>query len=230
MERLPRAMSSLTLGLCMCLTIGCADPNVLSTPRTVPVGDAAFTASTNIESFSAVPTRAPPLLDPPKVGWNPIALGLRTGLASRVDVGGRVGAASLGIDVKYNFLRSHAFDMAAGLGAQAYWTPLIGGGTSYVPGAPSWPWGRLMLTLPIVSGINLGERVTVVPIVGPACLTAFGGERTWITYARAGLGLSLRPTERFAIHPEVNALQSIGEERSHMLVTGAIGFTFGAVH
>ncbi len=227
-----RLNTTRAFGLCTALSafVGCADPNLLSTPRTVPIGDLAFTVGSNVEAFSASPVRAPPELGPPAFGWNPVAIGIRTGLASNVDVGGRLGVGSLGIDGKYNLLRTDSFDMALGLGAQGYVTPRLGGAASYEPNAPRWQWGRLMISLPAVFGINLGDHVTVVPIVGPAGLAAFGGEGAWITYARGGLGIQLRPTKRFAIHPELNVLQSLGEARSHVLVTGAVGLSFGAVH
>jgi YD repeat-containing protein len=68
------------------------------------------------------------------------------------------------------------------------------------------------------------------PIFGASGLAVFGNEGAWMSYARAGVGIQFRPTDRFAIQPELNGLWSVGEATRHTLVTGAVGFTYGAVH
>jgi hypothetical protein len=46
-------------------------------------------------------------------------------------------------------------------------------------------------------------------------------------FARAGLGLDLRVTPRFALHPELTLLRSFGDSEGFLVFTGGLGLVFG---
>src|SRR5690606_1636437 len=125
---------------------------------------------------------------------------------------------------KYNFLRGDVLDLAIDPGMQ--W--LSAGFSVY------------HIHVPLLVGLNLSDRVTLVLTPG-----IMYGINTYSTgnsdldndlsrllsadglYGRAGLGVNLRITPRFAIHPEVTFLRSFKDDDRDNTVSGAMSYMFG---
>jgi hypothetical protein len=205
------------------LASACADPNTYGTPRTTPTGE--FHGS-----LAAVGVGT--LNDGKSLDWTiqPPTYTLRYGVAERTDLGFRfAGLSTLGVDAKQNFARGK-LDLA--VDPMLQW---FGGLTAELP-AP-----RFHTHLPLLVGLNLSRSVSIVATPGVAGAFGFGavGSNTPTTarirrvaetglFGRLGLGLDLRLSESVAIHPEVTAMQHIGDP-SVTLVYFGIGVAQGAL-
>jgi hypothetical protein len=215
--------------------MGCPNPNTYGTPRTTPAGQVAHTlaiegihirgdarTTQTSGSSSTVITESKGYTFPMFPTYQ-----LRVGLHDRVDLGFRVANLdSLGLDVKINFIKSQTFDLAFDPGIQAFY--LASGDASV---------GVFYGHLPILAGINLGDNVTLVGSPGivlvgvTASNTASSGSSS-ITSAsgvlgRFGLGLNVRTSRRFAVHPEITAMKAFNDTGGLIIVFG-IGLNFGA--
>lgn len=206
------------------LCAGCPNTNLDTTPRPVPKGHVVHTLA--IQAFRGAGTG---------VSEAPV-YGLRTGVASRADLGFRISPTALAADLKWNFIRSTRFDLALVLGGQAL----------RAPARPSK--GTAYLDAPLLAGINLSHELSIVPAVGlsygfgsqpePESAEVFGPTRVnpprppdaggWLL--RFGAGLDVRFTERFAIQPELTMVRVLDPEAeaAHFYVAG-LGFNFGAL-
>jgi hypothetical protein len=193
---------------------GCAMPNLYTTPRATPRG-------------KATGTLAPQLVDQPELRNEAYAmqLGVRLGLAPRLDAGLRTNFAAIGGDVKWNAVRSRDFDFA------------LDGGVEILP-------DTLYVDMPLLFGINLGEAITLLPSTG--ITLGLGNQPTMNgrdTYddgvllrrpagrvlIRGGLGAQLRLTPRFAVVPEFTYTGPVdgGIHGTSEYLAFGLGFCFG---
>jgi len=136
--------------------------------------------------------------------------------------------------LKWNFVRTPTFDLAVDPGVQAFvLSDTADEGSSLSP--------HLLLTSPLVLGINAGPDFSVVPRVGIAYGFNTGGQSSNASFERvstidaaflqAGVGLDFRVTGSFAIHPELSVLRSFSSEKDIRVAwyTFGIGINWGAL-
>lgn len=215
--------------------LGCPNPNTYGTPRTTPAGKLQHTIAAEVLHETATySTRAPGAVTTFREtakGTLPLlpTYQLRVGLAERVDVGARLSnVGGLGTDVKWNFVRSELVDLAIDPGLQARTVLAWNQGT---------PGGALLVNLPLMVGLNLARTVTVVFLGGPAAGLATRGrtagprvldEAPRGPAVHAGLGVQLRASRGFALHPEIGAMRFFSSTEDLVVVFG-VGFTFGSL-
>jgi hypothetical protein len=221
---------------------GCLNPQIYGPPRTIPVGKfqhtvgvEAFGLAARAASAPATPSNPAPQRSQLDTGVLPLAptYQLRVGVAERVDVGLHVSNMnSLGADIKWNVIKSDVFDLAVDPGFQAFRTVILpGDGT--VGGHT-----QIYANFPVVFGINMSDAVTIVPTAGftyginDSPTTGFGD--VWDVKGgmlRAGLGLNLRRSAKFAIQPEITVLEFINtrDDASLLVCLFGLGFNFGAL-
>lgn len=218
---------------------GCPNPQTYGVPRTTPAGKISHSIS--LEGLNASVLQQPSSItaggtQPERERGSSTVPTLpsymmRIGLGDRLDLGLRVvNLSSFGIDLKWNFLRTQAFDMAIAPHPQlAYYTVL------------STSLFLYHLHLPILFGINVSDSVSLVPSIG----ATYTGVSTDIVnrndastrdsaitaqtlYARAGFGVNIRASKSFAVHPEATVLRGF-TILEPMFITFGVGFNFGAL-
>lgn len=234
-------LKTVLLGLMAAALLGCPNPNLYQTPRTVPPGEIQHTlAAEGIHLQSETKTVTPgttasgqptstvssstnSLTDPMFPSYM-----LRVGLADTVDIGLRVpNLDSLGFDVKWNFYRSQGFDLAIDPMAQAMYfsiddTKLF---ISY-------------FNIPIIAGINVTDSAVIVLTGGfSAAYASASVTNTDSAEANGGgigamgaLGVQFRVGEKLALHPAVSVTRFFtgpaGDGDALSIVFG-FGFNFG---
>ncbi len=210
----------------LALLSGCPDPNTYGTPRTLAPGDfqlqAALggwggTASGNTHFSAGLPS-----------------LGVRYGLADRVDVGARVvNFTGLGGDTKINLVRGR-FDLAVDPGVQAF--HIIG---TAMNNQTASPVEVLQFHVPLLLGYNFDEDRTLVLTPGFVATAVAGNVQVTgalpdqIAFAtpgvgaRLGLGLNIRTSDTFSWQPELTAYHEINAVDAWVYVFG-IGGNIGA--
>jgi hypothetical protein len=222
-------LSAICVAAALCT--GCPNPNTYGTPRTTPVGKIQHSLAAEGFGYSSHDAQTDTDVS---ATWPTFpTYTLRVGLTENLDVGARLAnLSSVGADVKWNFLKSDAFDMALDPGFQAFYFSSSSGGTSTSIGV-------VYLNAPLMFGINLGDSVSIVPTLGvtygiaTASVSGSSGKdsATGSTgiMLRPGLGFDFRISERFAIHPEVTFLKTLkgSNEDSALLYMAGLGFNFG---
>jgi len=222
------------LGALAVLATGCPNPNTYGTPRTTPAGRVQHPVAAEGISYR--------LKDPPQEGGE-TATGtfptfptyqLRVGVADRVDIGARImNLTSVGADVKWNFLRSEAFDMAIVPGFQVFHISGTSAGTTS-------GYTQFYGNVPLVLGVNLGDAVTIVPTMGVTygynSATAVNDESSAAAsidglILRGGLGFNFRISPKFAMQPELTMLQFLNDDNEGQvrLFIFGLGFNFGTL-
>src|SRR4051812_2568805 len=146
------------LGLGLVLTLsGCPNPNTYGTPRTTPVGKVAHSIAAEAIGATGGGVSVGPFPAPPTYT-------LRVGVADNADIGVRLGNMStLGVDGKYNFIKTHGLDVAVDPGAQFfYFSASSSAGTA----SASTSITGTYLHLPLLLGVNVGDSLTFVPTAG----------------------------------------------------------------
>jgi hypothetical protein len=214
------------------LSTGCPNPNTYGTPRTTPVGRVQHTIAAEGVNYR--------LQDSPQQGGERASVTfptfptyqLRVGVADRVDIGARImNFSSIGADVKWNFLKTDAFDMAIVPGFQLFH---LSGTTAGTTEGYTQIYGHA----PLVLGINVADEVSIVPTLG---VTYGYNSASFVTddrsaassidgvILRAGLGVNFRVMPKFALHPEVTMLEFLNaadEPKVRLFIFG-LGFNFG---
>lgn len=180
------------LGLAILMLSGC-HANLYSTPRTVPTGKTQHIVAVDVEDYSSIPA---------------MVYIARRGLADRVDMGFTV-SSTLGLDLKINAVRTEYFDLAVDPSVSAAFISMGVGGHEFFTAA-----------VPVIMGLNLHQRMTLVAQAGPA-ISNYDGTSV---FARIGGGLQIRATDLVMIQPEFTA-QFIEPDKP--LTTIGIGFGFG---
>jgi len=224
----------LVVGLGWLFTLtGCPNPNIYGTPRTTPAGKishsiAAEAIGAKTDSGGATFPTAPTYT-------------LRVGATDNLDIGVRIANSStLGVDGKFNFLKSRSFDMAIDPGAQFfYFSTSSSSGTSN----SSVSIMGTYLHLPLLMGVNLGSSVTLMPTAGimygviSGSSSASSGSSSDSVKAdantgiigRFGLGVNVRILDGFAMQPEFTMMKSFKDGASGYLYLAGLGFNFGAL-
>lgn len=116
----------------------------------------------------------------------------RVGLADRVDVGLHASLYFNKLDLKYNFLRTKYFDMAINPGVSFGLEPIT----------EQFRWKGW---LPLMLGLNLGPRVTLMAQGGPVLMqysAPHANDLSPTIMGAVGGGVQIRVTELFYIQPE----------------------------
>lgn len=219
------------LGAMAALCTGCPNPQTYGTPRTTPVGKIQHSVAAEGWGFTGYDADS----DRDISGAYPTfpTYTLRVGVADTVDIGARISNfSSLGADVKWNFVKSEAFDMAIDPGFQFFHLSASSGGEDA-------SMSVLYLNAPLMFGVNVGDSVSVVPTLGVTWGWASASvasdsdsdaaSGTTGIMLRPGLGFNFRISERFALHPEITFLKTLkgSGEDSALLYMFGLGFNFG---
>ncbi|MFO0606083.1 MAG: hypothetical protein U0324_23115 [Polyangiales bacterium] len=171
---------------------GCAAPNLYTSARTLPRGQTQWSVFTETSSTG---TAHYPTLD----------VMFRVGLGARTELGLRGGGGPIGVDLKVGLLRG-GLDLA--LVPAVHVSPFIVRGPQSVVVASY---------LPLLAGINLSRRVTLLAHVAPFYARRLGVpvgslpcEDCLPEGAGLALGLGVRVlvAERVALHPAVAVMRS----------------------
>jgi hypothetical protein len=208
---------------------GCPSPSTYTVPRTLDRGDRQVIVAPELVGYR---------YDAPgggtTLGFTPTipSLGIRFGATDRLELGVRVANLfSPAVDAKIQLVRS-VLDLAVDPGAQfVYMFANPTTGSDYLTQT------LLHLYLPLLVGLNLSESLTLVaaPGVGYAlgtpriqadnkAVTASGAAGAMVSLA---VGVEVRASERFALHPELTLIQDLDDARTTIAVIG-VGFNFGA--
>ena len=198
--------------------VACPNPNTFTVPRTVPAGEVQHSLS--VEAIGVVGGGES------AVAPTPPSYTARIGVADRFDVGLHLShMTSLGADLKWNPVRSPGFDFAIDPGGQVFFIAASTGSVFIY-----------YLHAPLLLGINASESTTIVlapgiSMVGASASTdsTFSGSSASDTafMARAGIGIDIRTSKKFAIHPETTFL--IPFEGTGVIFLAGVGFNFGAM-
>jgi hypothetical protein len=213
-------------GLLLC---GCPNPNTYTVPRTLVPGDLQFTAAPEVFGYHYV--------QPGGSAWGAMptfpTVGFRYGLSDLIDVGGRLSAmASPAGDVKFQVARG-IVDVAVDPGVQLIYVAATTPGKSGTVKA-----GVGYLYAPILVGYNMTSALTLVasPGIGFAFSTPYVVTDSPAANAaqaagfsvRLGLGVDIRASEHFALHPELTVMRVLDGPQSLLAVLG-LGFNIGAM-
>ena len=192
---------------------GCPNPQTYSPPRTLAKGQSSHAFA--VEAFELRSSS-----DEERIGGPTYVL--RHGISDEIDVGIRaVDMSSLGFDFKYNFLRSDV-DLAIDPGLQFAFLSLNDADPTY-----------LVLDLPLLVGINAAPEATIVLGGGAAMISGDALDENVtrdiseeMFFARGTVGLDLRFTQRFAVHPSVTLYHGLETGEVGAVVAG-FAFRFG---
>lgn len=232
------ASGAVALGAAGLLT-ACPNPNTYGTPRTVEPGKVSHSIAAEWVGWrfevrridqDGQPVAGEPLVTESGSVIVPPTYTLRLGVAEQVDVGFRAAqATSLAGDVKYNFYRSEVVDLAVDPGIQWMFV-----------GFNVYHWH-----MPLLVGVNVSQQLSIVltPGLMYGVNTYNSGNETFDReldrllstdgwYGRLGLGLNVRVSRGFALHPEITFLRSLADDdgspvRAAMSYLFGIGFNFG---
>lgn len=166
----------------------------------------------------------------------PPTCALRLGLGDRWEIGARIAnLSSLGGDVKWNFLRSSRIDLAID---PAFQVDLV---------RPTDDSGNTttfsFYHVPLLVGVNLSRRVTLMVTPGVTWGFASGGSSRFnnglrggsdgssTVLGRFGIGVDLRVSSNVALQPEITFLRSFvngGYPQTIVYMIG-LGIKFGAM-
>jgi len=232
----PARAALATLSICgVLLLTGCPNPNTYSTPRTA--GHGKINHSIALESWGYR------FKDPDSgasvSGMVPTfpTYVLRIGLGDQFEIGGRLANfSSVGADLKWNFLRSRGFDMAIDPGIQAF--KLSVSSTDGSGNSANSSVGVTYLHVPLLLGLNVSRNVTLMATPGfmwsiatGSASTSDGSNAAATTtggFGRLGLGVDLRISSGFGLHPEVTFLHAFNDAGTTIYLLG-IGFNFGGL-
>jgi len=207
---LTRALAALALS-------GCGTIGAYTTPRTLAPGDVSGGAAIELRP---VPGNGSLQVAPSIIGQ------VRVGVVERFDVGIRTNDAdSLGLDAKVWLVKSPVFDLAVIGGVEAYLIPgILSGGTSSAVRVYTGP----------VAALNLTRRVSLTGWYAITRLDWAGDPNGEIDGAgqwtgQGGLGVDIRVTRHFAIHPGVALVYwgSNTNDDPRWSVMYGVGFTGG---
>lgn len=212
---------------------GCANPNLYAVPRTVPKNTIQVVVAPEVTGFGG---SLPGASDFDRLVPALPTLGVRYGLSKNVDLGGRMSnLLTTSGDIKWNPIRSSAFDLAIAPGAQIYQVRDVGDSDVEDPTEASRT--VFITNLPLLLGLNLSRSVVVVPTLGvsyafakEAPASASDIEQSQVirgAFLRAGLGINLRLIEHVALHPEFTVMRGVTQMEGYMLYMGGIGFVIG---
>jgi hypothetical protein len=146
---------------------------------------------------------------------------LRYGAFENTDVGVRLAnLATLGIDLKHNFVEDEVIDLAIDPMLQITYDPGAWGSRQRVP---------LYGHLPILIDLNLSPSLTLV--FSPGGMFALAESDISGPYARLGVGLNVRTSKRFAVQPELTVLHTLHRQEGSppQMYFASLGFHYGSL-
>lgn len=159
---------------------------------------------------------------------------LRLGVVDTVDIGVRLAhVSSLGLDVKWNFVKTDLFDMAVDPSIQVWYFDSCS--------TDGDPHAQVYGNLPLLFGINVNDSLSIVPTLGitygcASRTTLFGNSPSDDAnirgvMGRGGLGLEFRVSHRFGLHPELTYLRYLGPDSKPAIswMVFGLGLNFGAL-
>lgn len=217
------------------LLLGCPNPNIYGTPRTIEPGRVAHTVA--VEGWGATGSDS---AGGTVGGFVPTlpTYQLRVGVADSVDIGGRIAnLSSLGADVKINPVRGN-FDLAIDPAFQ--WFTISSTASSSSGNSTTASLKVFYLHLPLLLGFNLSDKFSIVLSPGIMWSVVSGSSTTDKStdaaattkgaFARFGLGFDIRVARNFALHPEVTALRNLqADEGKVTIYMLGLGFNFGTL-
>jgi hypothetical protein len=220
------------------------NPNEYTTPRTLNPGDVQFQVAPEFYggSFTQTvprPGGAPGVNTQTATFFVPTlpSFGVRYGLSDGFELGGRLpNLSSLAVDGKIRLLKS-TLDLAVDPGVQvSYFSE--NSATDASGQTISQNTAVFVFNAPILLGVNLSEALSIVLSPGIAYALATTSITTGDTYAQAtgssgfmvrgGLGVDIRFSKKFALHPEVTILKGFGDTEPLLYLIG-VGVNFGAM-
>jgi hypothetical protein len=226
---------------------GCPDPNLYTTPRTLDPDTVQFQVAPELIVVDNPPavSLGPGNTTNPGTTSLPIAtFGARIGVLDGFELGMReqFNFGALAMDAKVRLLKGR-LDVALDPGFQAMYgadgsptyfqAPVLLGvnvwdwlsvvlspGFAYATAA-SWPSSETSGPTPVFAPTEEGSGGGTLQASPMGALNAASG-----AMARIGIGLQLRATRKFAIHPEVTFLKPV--RQTVLVAIVGIGFDFGA--
>lgn len=210
--------------------LGCPNVNTYGTARTTPKGKVSHSVSAEGWGFNAeLETTDSNTGTTTKTDVNfflplPPSYHLRWGVDDSVDLGFHVNnASSLAFDGKFNLMKGRV-DLAIDPGVQWYNISVNEYSTNlfYFHG-------------PLLIDFNVSQELSFV--LTPGVVYAYRTDSILAdtdvlkaatidgVFGRLGLGINIRASKGFAVHPEVTVLRSFGEEKALTYMAG-IGFNF----
>jgi hypothetical protein len=228
----PRLLGIIPCAGVLLLLTGCPNPNLYTTPRTLNPGDVQVqvvpevigvgynqttttaTGQTTTQGTSAVLPMVP-------------TAGVRVGVADGFDFGARLtNLSTLSLDGKIRLIKG-SVDLAVDPGLQGVYYSFN-----------NETAGIIYFHVPLLVGFNLSENSTIVLVPGfvyaaaTATVNNSNGGVNGVSSAtgamgRLGLGLDVRVSKKFAIHPEVTVMHQFSDLNAYIFV-GGFGFNIGA--
>ncbi|HXN32829.1 MAG TPA: hypothetical protein VN894_13250 [Polyangiaceae bacterium] len=214
---------------------GCPNPNTYTVPRTLDPGGFQFSVAPEVYGFSLKTNT--PIDNAGNVTsatstasfFSPTlpTVGIRYGVVNNFEIGARApNLDSLAFDGKVQFVRG-AVDLAVDPGAQAFFV-----------GSTDGSVGVFYLHLPLMVGLNLSDKVTLVAAPGivytvaTATVNASNSSQQAASasgvMARLSVGVDIRVAKRIALHPELTFLRAFDSTETLLYIFG-FGLNFGAM-
>jgi hypothetical protein len=226
--------------LCL-LASGCFNPNTYTTPRTLNPGDIQFQVAPELYGGTITETVPRPgvgnAVDTTSVSFLLPTLpsfGIRYGLSDGFELGARLpNLTSLAADLKIRLLKS-TVDLAIDPGAQVFYYS-VGAGSANNSTVSETTFVSIFHA-PLLLGVNLSDSFSIVLSPGVAYALVTGTINSGDAYQQAassgfmlrgGLGVDVRFSKKFALHPEVTVLKGWGDT-DPLLYNVGIGINFGA--
>jgi len=234
-----RAGWQLRMSICAGATLflcGCPNPNTYTAPRTLDPGGFQFSVAPELYGFSVKTSTATidPVTNAPTTQSSTASfftptlptVGVRYGVVNNFEIGARLpNLDSVAFDGKVQFVRG-GVDLAIDPGAQAFFVGTSDGSA-----------GVFYLHLPLMVGVNLSEKVTLVLAPGIVYTVATAtvvtsnsaqqGATATGVMARLSAGVDIRVTKRIALHPELTFMKGFDSSEALLYVFG-FGLNFGA--
>ncbi len=218
------------------LLSGCPNVNTYGTARTTPKGTInhgisaegwGFNAETETTDSSGTTRTTDIQFFVPL----PPSYHLRWGVADRVDLGFHVNnMSSLAFDAKVNLFKGR-LDLALDPGVQWY-NVTIGTGSNNESLNVFYFHGPLLIDFNVSETLSFVLTPGVVyALVSTDLIADSDRERATTTdglFGRIGLGLNIRASKKFAVHPEVTVMRNFGDSKALTYMAG-VNFNFGSL-
>jgi hypothetical protein len=236
MSTTKRAFRIITIAALAFVGLGCPNPNTYTTPRTAATGQITHSVAVEAWGFS-VPAGSGTGALRATLPTLP-TYSLRVGVSESVEIGARAAnLTALGLDVKWNPVRSRYLDLAIDPGGQVFHASTASESDSDSTSS-SGSFTVAYFHAPILVGINLARQISLVLSPGitygiaSTALAAGSGQSEASTttglMGRFGVGIDFRISPGFALHPEITFLRTLSTNPT-LLYTAGLGFNFGGL-
>ncbi|MBX3199255.1 MAG: hypothetical protein KF894_14075 [Labilithrix sp.] len=197
--------------------VGCTGQSYYGTPRTTPRGTFHAVIAPEMRGRLAPRQANSAEEEDPLVPGLGLQTAFRYGVHDRVDVGFHTYAFGVvGGDMKWNFLRSAHVD----LGLSPRLSFALGSTRARERREADVAAGGMFGHMPAMLGINLGPTTLVVSPGGALHVDTYG--RATVGW-RAGVGVQIRLTKRFALQPEATYMNDLAGPANMEVATAGLG-------